>query len=108
GRVEVVQPGPVDSRRRVVRVVADEHTACAGARPQRARVLRRTCESGDEPAGTRAPRGAVELRRRDTVADADEVTAVRRAGGRRELGAVGFQVRLVAAPVLRPPDALRG
>ena len=38
-------------------------------------------------------------------ADPDEVTAAGLRGGRRELGAVGFEVRLVAAPVLRPPDA---
>ena len=36
-----------------------------------------------------------------------EVTAAWLGCGRRELGAVGLQISLVAAPVLGPPDALR-
>ena len=39
--------------------------------------------------------------------DLDEVTAVGVVEGGRELGAVRLEIRLVAAPVLRPPDRLR-
>ena len=39
--------------------------------------------------------------------DLDEVTAVRIGPRSGELGAVGFQERLVSAPILRSPDALR-
>src|SRR5579864_4651399 len=35
----------------------------------------------------------------------DEVTATRLAGGRRKLRAVRLEIGLIAAPVLRPPDA---
>ena len=87
-----------------VRVVGDEHAPGTGRGPKRARVGGPAPESRQGVAGAAAPDRRRQIARR-RAADAHEVTAAWLGGGCRELRTVGFQEGLIAAPVLRPPDA---
>src|SRR5579864_3377784 len=107
-----IQPGPDNAGCRIgIDVVADKHATASRSRPCSGGID--ACASDCIYVATRAGRtveasdqrsGGVTTRR---TAEALEVTASRLSSGGRELWAVRFQERLVAAPILCSPHTER-
>ena len=86
----------------------DEHAAGRRRHPHRAGVAGRSRDGSDKPSG--AGRAAIGRHSQISIpgrTDANKVTAAGLCSRCRELGAVGLEVRLIPAPVLRAPDTLR-